>query len=75
MPTPPKMPGHLQINRLQDVADRLYRLVVNEENADAYRHDMALLLNLSAAYRLSQITAGHRTPSTQTTAAFTSRWC
>ena len=50
--------GHLQINRLQDVADRLYRLVVNEENVDAYRHDMALLLNLSAAYELSQIAAG-----------------
>jgi hypothetical protein len=50
--------GHLQINRLQDVADRLYRLVVNEENADAYRHDMALLLNLSAAYELNQIAAG-----------------
>ncbi|WP_331583976.1 lytic transglycosylase domain-containing protein [Candidatus Binatus sp.] len=50
--------GHLQINRLQDVADRLYRLVANEENADAYRHDMGLLLNLSAAYQLSQVTAG-----------------
>jgi hypothetical protein len=50
--------GHLQINRLQDVADRLYRLVINEDNADAYRHDMALLLNLSAAYQLSQVTAG-----------------
>ncbi len=48
----------MQINRLQDVADRLYRLVVNEENVDAYRHDMALLLNLSAAYQLSQIAAG-----------------
>ena len=47
--------GPLQINRLQDVADRLYRLVVNEENVDAYRHDMALLLNLSAAYQLSLI--------------------
>jgi hypothetical protein len=50
--------GHLQINRLQDVADRLYRLVVNEENVDAYRHDMALLLNLSAAYQLNQNAAG-----------------
>jgi len=50
--------GHLQINRLQDVADRLYRLVINEENADAYRHDMALLLNLSAAYQLSRIATG-----------------
>ena len=50
--------GHLQINRLQDVADRLYRLVVNEENVDAYRHDMGLLLNLSAAYQLSQIASG-----------------
>jgi len=50
--------GHLQINRLQDVADRLYRLVANEENVDAYRHDMGLLLNLSAAYRLGQISSG-----------------
>jgi hypothetical protein len=50
--------GGLQITRLQDVADRLYRLVINEENADAYHHDMALLLNLSAAYQLSQIASG-----------------
>lgn len=50
--------GATQISRLQDVADRLYRLVVNEENADAYRHDMGLLLNLSAAYQLSQAAAG-----------------
>jgi len=50
--------GGMQITRLQDVADRLYRLVANEENADAYRHDMGLLLNLSAAYRLSQVAAG-----------------
>jgi len=50
--------GHLQINRLQDVADRLYRLVINEDNEDAYRHDMALLLNLSAAYELSQVASG-----------------
>ncbi len=57
-PTPPKTTVRLQITRLQDVADRLYRLVVNEENADAYRHDMGLLLNLSAAYQLSQISLG-----------------
>ena len=50
--------GAMQITRLQDVADRLYRLVVNEENADAYRHDTGLLLNLSAAYRLGQIASG-----------------
>ena len=48
----------MQITRLQDVADRLYRLVINDENADAYRHDMSLLLNLSAAYQLSQINSG-----------------
>ena len=47
-----------QITRLQDVADRLYRLVVTEENADAYRHDMGLLLNLSAAYQLGQVVSG-----------------
>jgi hypothetical protein len=50
--------GAMQINRLQDVADRLYRLVISDENADSYRHDMALLLNLSAAYQLTQITSG-----------------
>ncbi|MGC2275565.1 MAG: lytic transglycosylase domain-containing protein [Candidatus Binatus sp.] len=49
--------GGSQISRLQDVADRLYRQVVTEENADAYRRDMAMLLNLSAAYQLSQTTA------------------
>src|SRR5580658_7069882 len=50
--------GAMQINRLQDVADRLYRLVISDENADSYRHDMALLLNLSAAYQLTQIASG-----------------
>ena len=50
--------GGLQITRLQDVADRLYRLVINDDNADDYRHDMGLLLNLSAAYQLSQIASG-----------------
>jgi soluble lytic murein transglycosylase-like protein len=50
--------GAMQITRLQDVADRLYRQVVSQENADAYRRDMALLLNLSAAYQLNQATAG-----------------
>ena len=29
--------GAAQITRLQDVADRLYQLVVNEQNSDAYR--------------------------------------
>ncbi|HZC47281.1 MAG TPA: lytic transglycosylase domain-containing protein [Candidatus Acidoferrum sp.] len=48
----------MQITRLQDVADRLYRLVANEENVDAYRHDMGLLLNLSAAHQLGQIAIG-----------------
>ncbi|MGH7925856.1 MAG: transglycosylase SLT domain-containing protein [Candidatus Binatus sp.] len=49
--------GAMQITRLQDVADRLYRLVVNQENADSYRHDMGLLLNLSAEYQLGQLAA------------------
>jgi hypothetical protein len=34
--------------QLQNVADRLYRAVVTQANADAYRHDMGLLLDLSA---------------------------
>ncbi len=50
--------GSTQIARLQDVADRLYRLVINEENADSYRHDMALLLNLSAEYQLAAKSTG-----------------
>ncbi len=50
--------GSMQIARLQDVADRLYRLVINEENADSYRHDMALLLNLSAEYQLAAKSTG-----------------
>jgi hypothetical protein len=37
---------------LQDVSDRLYRLVVTEDNADSYRRDMSLLLNLSAERQL-----------------------
>jgi hypothetical protein len=42
------------IPRLQDVADRLYRLVVNEDNAEDYRHDMGLLLDLSAEHELGE---------------------
>jgi len=44
--------------RLQNVAGRLYRLVVNEANADSYRNDMNLLLNLSAAHQLSAVATG-----------------
>jgi len=40
--------------RLQQVADRLYRLVVTEDNAQAYRHDMGLLLDLSAERQLGE---------------------
>jgi len=50
--------GAAQINRLQDVADRLYQLVVNEQNSDAYRADMGVLLRLSAQYQLGQVTSG-----------------
>src|SRR5271154_3634234 len=50
--------GAAQITRLQDVADRLYQLVVNEQNSDAYRTDMGLLLRLSAQYQLGQVTSG-----------------
>ena len=49
--------------RLQDVADRLYRLVVNEANADAYRSDMGMLLNLSAEHQLGE--GGSRLPTTR----------
>jgi hypothetical protein len=40
--------------RLQEVADRLYRLVVTEDNAQTYRRDMGLLLNLSAERQLGE---------------------
>jgi hypothetical protein len=40
------------IPRLQDVADRLFRAVLTEENAASYRRDMAVLLDLSAEYAL-----------------------
>ena len=40
------------IPRLQDVAERLFRIVLTEENAARYRQDMAVLLDLSAEYAL-----------------------
>src|SRR5258708_9250270 len=40
------------IPRLQDVAERLFRVVLTEENAPRYRQDMAVLLDLSAEYAL-----------------------
>jgi hypothetical protein len=40
--------------RLQEVANRLYRLVVTEDNAQAYRRDMGLLLDLSAEHQLGE---------------------
>jgi hypothetical protein len=40
---------------LQDVSERLYRLVVSEDNADSYRRDMSLLLNLSAERQLGNV--------------------
>jgi hypothetical protein len=40
--------------RLQDVADRLYRVIVTEANADTYRRDMDLLLDLSAERQLGE---------------------
>src|SRR5208282_2037653 len=40
--------------RLRDVADRLYRLVVTEDNAQTYRRDMGLLLDLSAERQLGE---------------------
>jgi hypothetical protein len=40
------------VPRLQDVAERLFRVVLTEENAPRYRQDMAVLLDLSAEYAL-----------------------
>jgi hypothetical protein len=40
------------VPRLQDVAERLFRIVLTEENAARYRQDMAVLLDLSAEYAL-----------------------
>jgi hypothetical protein len=42
------------LTRLQAVADRLYLLVVTEDNAQTYRRDMDLLLNLSAERQLGE---------------------
>ena len=63
--------GPTQITRLQDVAARLYRLVVNDQNADSYRHDMFLLLNLSAAYQLTQIASGTNALDTENGRTYT----
>ncbi len=38
--------------RLEEVADRLYRLVVTEANSDSYRRDVSVMLNLSAERQL-----------------------
>lgn len=46
--------GTALMNDLQNVAERLYRLVVTEDNADSYRRDMRLLLELSAELQLGQ---------------------
>ena len=40
--------------RLREAADRLYRLVVTEDNAQTYRRDMGLLLDLSAERQLGE---------------------
>ena len=40
------------VPRLQEVAERLFRAVLTEENAERYRQDMAVLLDLSAEYAL-----------------------
>ena len=40
------------VPRLQDVAQRLFRAVLTEENAARYRQDMAVLLDLSGEYAL-----------------------
>ncbi|HWN56591.1 MAG TPA: lytic transglycosylase domain-containing protein, partial [Methylomirabilota bacterium] len=40
------------IPKLQDVAARLFRAILTEENASDYRRDMAVLLDLSAEYAL-----------------------
>src|SRR5208282_4650451 len=46
--------GPAMLPRLQEVADRLYRLVVTEDNAQTYRRDMDLLLDLSAERQLGE---------------------
>jgi Transglycosylase SLT domain len=40
------------VPQLQDVAERLFRVVLTEDNAASYRRDMAVLLDLSAEYSL-----------------------
>jgi hypothetical protein len=62
------------IRQLQDVADRLYRLIVNEDNADSYRHDMGLLLNLSAERQLGLGTVESSNGATYVTLVLSTAW-
>ncbi len=60
--------------RLQDVAGRLYHLVVTEANADSYRHDMGLLLNLSAEHQLSTAAIDANNSQTYVTLVLSTAW-
>jgi hypothetical protein len=60
--------------RLQAVADRLYRLVVTEANAEPYRTDMSLLLNLSAEHQLGESGVDTDDAHTYTTLVLSTAW-
>jgi hypothetical protein len=60
--------------RMQDVASRLYRLVVNEANADAYRSDMNQLLKLSAEHQLGEGGVAADNAQTYTTLVLSTAW-
>src|SRR5208283_1667011 len=60
--------------RLQEVAGRLARLVVTEANADSYRRDISLMLNLSAEHQLGQGAVGAGNAHTYVTLVLSTAW-
>ncbi len=60
--------------RLQEVADRLYRLVVTEDNAQTYSRDMNLLLDLSAKRQLAESAVDAADSSTYVTLVRSAAW-
>jgi hypothetical protein len=60
--------------RLQTVANRLYRLVVTEANADSYRTDMNMLLKLSAENQLGSGAIEANNAETYKTLVLSTAW-
>jgi soluble lytic murein transglycosylase-like protein len=60
--------------QLQDVANRLHRLVVTEANADSYRGDVGRLLNLTAERQISKGTVDAGEAQTYLTLVLSTAW-